>query len=252
MQTRSSVPLYRQVEASIKLDIDEGRYPAGTQLPTENELCDLYGVSKITVRKALASLKDSGVLESTRGKGTFVGRGKDSVRLGGGHGFNNALGEQGRPVSRKLLLAEELAADERLAARLEVAPGTRTVHLCRLMFENATPIGLDDFYASAERFDDLMARASAATSLYDLLAHVYGVRLTSAQLELNGVLASQDNAAMLGCLTGDPLFLVRKVQRDEEGVAHYSVSLVRCDMVTYTIDAPDARTAAAFEMDGGR
>ena len=67
-----ATPLYKQLEEKIRKEIDAGERAAGSRLPTENELSESYHVSRVTVRKALAVLSESGYLERKSGKGTFV------------------------------------------------------------------------------------------------------------------------------------------------------------------------------------
>ena len=67
-----ATPLYKQLEEKIRKEIDTGERAAGSRLPTENELSESYHVSRVTVRKALAVLSESGYLERKSGKGTFV------------------------------------------------------------------------------------------------------------------------------------------------------------------------------------
>ena len=85
MNFQDNRPLYLQVEASIRNDIREKKYLPGEQLPTEEELCKIYGVSKITIRKAFKLLAESGTVERLRGKGTFVTQKKESLKLAGVH-----------------------------------------------------------------------------------------------------------------------------------------------------------------------
>ncbi|MFM2488547.1 GntR family transcriptional regulator [Enterococcus avium] len=69
MNFQDNRPLYLQIEASIRNDIREKKYLPGERLPAEEELCKIYGVSKITIRKAFKLLTESGTVERLRGKG---------------------------------------------------------------------------------------------------------------------------------------------------------------------------------------
>ena len=72
LQTDSSSPLYHQLMQRIIADIEKGAYPVGSRIPPEHELEQLYQVSRVTVRRALAELTAKGLLERKQGKGTFV------------------------------------------------------------------------------------------------------------------------------------------------------------------------------------
>ena len=76
-----ATPLYKQLEEKIRKEIDAGERAAGSRLPTENELSESYHVSRVTVRKALAVLSESGYLERKSGKGTFVAEKNCSVTV---------------------------------------------------------------------------------------------------------------------------------------------------------------------------
>ena len=67
-----ATPLYKQLEEKLQHEIETGERPAGSRLPTENELSETYHVSRVTVRKALAGLSELGYLDRKSGKGTFV------------------------------------------------------------------------------------------------------------------------------------------------------------------------------------
>ena len=74
-----ATPLYKQLEEKLQKEIETGERPAGSRLPTENELSETYNVSRVTVRKALAGLSELGYLYRKSGKGTFVAEKKDSA-----------------------------------------------------------------------------------------------------------------------------------------------------------------------------
>lgn len=76
LNNASSLPLYEQLMINIKDEMDKGVYKAGDRIPNEAELCDLYSVSRITVRRAIQELVEEGLLERKQGKGTFVSRKK--------------------------------------------------------------------------------------------------------------------------------------------------------------------------------
>ena len=83
LNSESVEPLYRQLETLLREDIETGKLPAGSKLPTENELVAMYSVSRVTVRKALDELSQQGYLERRSGKGTYVAEKKLQRALDG-------------------------------------------------------------------------------------------------------------------------------------------------------------------------
>lgn len=85
IKKKTVVPIYRQVMSHIRSDIDKKAFKTGDQLPAEPELAELYGVSRITIRKVLTQLSNEGLVERRKGKGTFIsepGRDKLPFALG--------------------------------------------------------------------------------------------------------------------------------------------------------------------------
>ena len=72
LEKKSQSPLYQQLMARLKNDILAGVYPSGARIPSEQLLCETYGVSRVTVRKAMLDLVQEGLLVRRQGKGTFV------------------------------------------------------------------------------------------------------------------------------------------------------------------------------------
>lgn len=73
LNTESYSPLYKQLMQKLRADIQSGVYPVHSRIPSEQELCETYQVSRVTVRKALSELTQEGLLKRHQGKGTFVG-----------------------------------------------------------------------------------------------------------------------------------------------------------------------------------
>jgi GntR family transcriptional regulator len=72
LRADSSTPLYVQLSRQIRTQIEQGSLPIGKQLPSERELAADYGISRLTARKALAMLRDEGIISARRGRGSFV------------------------------------------------------------------------------------------------------------------------------------------------------------------------------------
>ena len=113
----------------------------GDPLPSERELCDRFGVSRMTVRQAVDALVVDGVLERVHGRGMFVARPKVDlqVRL---TSFSEEMRRRGMTPSIKHLNAEVVPADARIAAALEIDPADPVVHLHQLRFADGEPMSV--------------------------------------------------------------------------------------------------------------
>ena len=104
-------PLYMQLKNSLTEAIQSGRYAPGDPVPTETQLCAQYGVSRITVRRAISELQDEGLLEKRHGKGTFVSFRRMETSLVDLAGFSDSYSLMGYKVSKVLLGIEPGSAD---------------------------------------------------------------------------------------------------------------------------------------------
>ena len=124
-------PLYRQLMARIRDDVSSGVYPAESQIPSEQEMCARYGVSRVTVRRAISELTDEGILRKQQGKGTFVCTPKLCRDLRDINSFHECCRMQGVTPGTRLIHAQLSHADERTQRELEL-PDDRVVEIERV------------------------------------------------------------------------------------------------------------------------
>lgn len=249
MDKEDNRPLYLQVEADIRNNILQKKYLPGQKLPTENEFCKIYGVSKITIRKAFELLTENHLVERQRGKGTFVKLNKEKVALGGSQGFSETLQNGGHTAKKHVLSTQRIGADEKIAEKLALSYNELVTNINRLILEDDVPIGLDYFYAADKSYPNLLDHFSNDGSLYDLLKKNYHVLSHHSTVEINGIVATPKIAEALQCYTGDPLFVINKTSYTKENtIIHYSSSIIRCDRVKYVINITDDGLVKAIEM----
>lgn len=228
-------PLYLKVENELRHKIATNEYPVNTKIPSEEELCEAYGVSRITVRRAIQDLVEVGLLRKRRGLGTFVEVPKNVVSPGErSGGFSAYMLDTGHHSPRKILGKQALIATAQLAERLHISEGDPVLNVRRLMLEDDVPVAIDSLYVAEERFPELLDKLVGDASFYSILERDYGVVLGGSDMLLDVSTARSDEAHILGCITGAPLFILRKVKLDAGGdPVHYSKTVIRGDRVTY-------------------
>ena len=236
MNSKSAKPLYLQIDAAIRSDIQTHIYKVGDKLPTEVELSEKYKVSKITIRKAMEKLSQDGLVQKVQGKGTFVLPQKDKVVISESKGFADSLSSMGHTHGQKVLAVKNIPADSFLASHLGIEEGNAVLSVERVMWADARPIGIDRIFVSEARFPDFIQKAVSEKPLYHILKEDYNINIDSATMELNGILADDTNAALLQCVIGDPLFYIEKTAYDPEGIPiHFSSTTVRCESITHVV-----------------
>jgi len=231
----SSRPLYEQLKQMIVSDIVSGKYKHGERLPGEKNLVETHGISRITVRRALAELEADGYLATQQGKGTFVNYTKDESRLMSFATISDNTSDVSL-LSRHIISKEEMEADSNIARYLQVSEGTKLIRLCRVMSENGKPYMIDTAYFPKERFPGIYDKLVEDVSTFDVLKRDYGVEFTKAVKAMGVIRAGVRESQLLQCIPGDPLFSISKVIYDRADVPfHYSYYLVHGDRCVYTL-----------------
>jgi GntR family transcriptional regulator, frlABCD operon transcriptional regulator len=231
-----AVPLYAQLKQRLRAEIADGRYPEGSPLPTEAQLCDLYAVSRITVRRAVSELQDEGVLEKRHGKGTFVTVQRLETSLVKMDGFSETYSAVGVEHHSEILGVEETMADAALATVLAMEPGAPVLNVRRLISTRKGPLTLESSQFDSRRFPGLADLLRDDVSIYRLLRTHFGCVLEHATRKINVRLAGQAERAVLACNAGEPLFDMEKIVFDGAMLPlQRSVLLTPCNRITLTI-----------------
>lgn len=226
----SGVPLYLQVERSLQQRIDAGEWLPGGRLPTEGELGTAYGVSRVTVRQALARLVDRGVLVREQGRGTFV---RDTSLTAGARGvtsFTAELADLGHTSGAKVLEQGVVtAAAAAVPGELGLAGDAELLRLRRLRTDDGRPVGVQTALLPVERFPGIAALEFADRSLYQTLKEEYGLvpREAIETFTVGGVLG--EDAPTLGVAPGAHAFYVERLTFDAHGPFEYVRSVMRGD-----------------------
>ena len=230
----SASPLYRQLMQRLRSDIAAGVYPAHSRIPSEPELCVTYGVSRVTVRKALAELTREGLLRRMQGKGTFVCAPRIRRSLQDVNSFHEACRLMGRTPGTKVITAQVTRAGEDVAAELLLkGEHPQCVEIVRLRTADSLPVMLETncFPVSC----DWLLQEPLDGSLYELL-EVRDLVPTRGIHEISLCYATPAQARLLQVNAGDALLRLDQVICDQHGTPlHTSHQVIRGDRFTFRI-----------------
>jgi GntR family transcriptional regulator len=224
-------PLYVQIQEYIAERISKGELNPESRIPSERELSQELGVSRMTVRRSLTELVNEGLLERRHGAGTFVAKPKVTYAAAELINYARALRSRGLVVARQLLEFSEVPASRRLSERLKVEIGHSLYHVVLLYLANRVPVVLERTFLSCERCPDLQEYDLERTSIYDLLIEGLQMRLSSTDQAVEAVIASGTAALQLRVEEGFPLLMVtRTLNRSEDELpVQFSQDLLRGD-----------------------
>jgi GntR family transcriptional regulator len=222
--TGAGVPLHRQLFLVLHDEIARGAIAPGDALPTEQALCDQFGVSRITVRRALADLVEQGYIERRQGVGSFVRqRGlSDAVPAGGSYmdGLRQAQ------FQTAIEVVERGARTPPRAIRDALGVSTHMLHILRVRRERRThePLMVTEAWLPADLAGTLTTSALRRKPLYGLL-FAAGVVVDRMQHEITAEIAGPRNAHLLNTAIGSALLRVNRLAF-VAGSPHHYVSIL--------------------------
>jgi GntR family transcriptional regulator len=225
----SAVPFYLQLEELLLRRVSSGEWPPGGQIPTESELCELYGVSRVTVRQALARLVQRSLLTRGRGKGTFVRDSRVTANARSVSSFSTELVGLGMKPGAQLLGIDRVQASDEVAAAMNRDPGTELFRLRRLRTADGQPIAVQTSLLVAEMFPGLDGKVSDNNSLYELLGSDYGVSPVEAMEVFRVAGVPRDLAPLLEVARGSHAFHVVRVSFAGPAAFEHTTSFIRGD-----------------------
>lgn len=204
------------------------------QLPQERELAESFQVSRTTVRQALQSLIEDGLIYSVRGQGTFVSQSRISKGLTLTSFSEDMRARDFEPATR-LLAATECPAPEDVARMLEVRPGSSVYYLERLRLADGFPMCLERIHLPTQPFPKLLHQDLDA-SLYQVLSARYRTVVTTAEQHISAIALQRRQADLLGVSVRSPALRVSRRGIDTRGrIIEYGESLYRADRYDFEL-----------------
>jgi GntR family transcriptional regulator len=232
--------MYRQLEALLREQIVRGELKAGERIPSEVQLCERWGISRITTRQALAELERDGLLERVPGKGTFVRRPQSQVtRLTRLSGFGEDMVALGLEPGYETLKASRGPVPEEVLSRLQIT-GAKAYVVERTLLADGEPIGMHTSYLPlwliGQATEGSFSReALTRGSLYRVIEST-GVRLQRADEIVEPAIAGEEEARRLGVKEGELVLRVKRTVYDSgERPVEYVILTYRADLYTYRI-----------------
>lgn len=228
-----SAPLYEQVRRAILAEIDGGIRPEGSFLPAEPELCAAYGVSRVTLRRAISELCAEGRLIRQQGRGTLVAPRKLPQTLVSLSGFSEIMDGLGRSARHRVLARDDRPDAPDLAARLQAAS---LIRFDRLLEAEGRPMTLEALWFDADRFAAVIESVAQGGSFYAALREHAGIRPAAAERRIDVGFPTRDECRLLGTTQAQPVYRIEKTVFGPDNAPLACSRLVTpCHLVTFTL-----------------
>ncbi|GGC14167.1 transcriptional regulator [Oxalicibacterium flavum] len=207
----STVPLYAQIKEALRAKIIDGTYVAHQKLPSESEMINAFGVSRITVRQAMNDLQKEGFLFKVHGKGTFVARPSVSQELTHLQGFGEAVRYLGHETFSEVLGLRTMAGSALVCGKLGLREGDTVTEIRRLRYLDREPISIDHSWVRHDIGSRLTEKNLRDKDLFSLLENELGQRLHSADVEIDATAADEEIGRRLKVQAGSPILRIERL-----------------------------------------
>lgn len=193
----SPLPLYYQLKQIICELIENDELKANDAIPSERELCEYHGVSRMTVNKAIISLVNEGLVYREQGKGTFVCKAKEKQQLSNLLGLTEEMRLRGLTVDTKILSFKKKPATKKIQKALLMNERRDVFEITRLRCVSGEPYSLETAYIPVNLCSELNAEMIQNKSLYEVLSAHFGLEVEYAYQTIEPILVNEYESNML-------------------------------------------------------
>ena len=230
------VSLYYQLKEILIKKIKENEWPVNTRIPAERELCELYRVSRITVRQALDELEKEGYLYRKQGRGTFVTIPKLEQRLGSFYSFSEEIRKMGAVPEANIMDFNILESNDRISEILKIKKGEKVYGINRLRKADKEPFAIETSYIPVAVAPGLAKESVEKDGLYNTLKDSYGIIPDEAWESFEAVLVADENDAVhLNVKRNSAALKIERITKSKDGIVEYCAGLIRGDRYKYNI-----------------
>ena len=226
---------YHQIQNDLLREIQGGTLHVGDKLPSESQLMERYGASRLTVRNALSALEQGGYIRRLQGKGSFVSYRQFEQPIDEIHSYTHTIERSGMTPRRRVVFSGVVPADGELARALEVQPEAELFCLKRIIFADDRPLSYTEAWLPLATFRGIDRLDFSNISLYEILDKVYGLPVNQNEMSLEACLAGEKVARLLGISPDTPLLFTESVAYSQRRSHTQPVEFCRSWYLTQTI-----------------
>lgn len=209
------IPLYYQIERILREKIHSHEIKPGEKLPTEKELEEAFGVSRVTVRRAITNIVRDGLIEIKRGHGTFLRTENFEEPVSGLRSYTEEALKQGYQPSLKMLTFKKIKPNDEILKKLMLNKDDYIFIIVRLRLLNNEPSGIDTTYIPVKLVPKLsksdFKEYAKEQSLYYILENKYKLILNEAEEIIDATLTNKEESILLSLDNNSPINLRKRV-----------------------------------------
>jgi len=228
--------LYMQLYKIIKKKIETNEWPVGSQIPTEEDLCKMFGVSRATVRNAILELVRQGYLKRQQGKGTFIHRNFISEGLTMLTSLRELMLEEGLTVTANVLAKTVMMPVDDLDIKLDITQDKHIIYIKRLWIVENRPVLIQEAYIPHHICPLLLEEDIEDRSLFELFEKNYGIKITKVKNSIGITYLKPDESRLLELSEGAAALLLTQQFYSGETQIMYTRSINGSDRFNFLVD----------------
>ncbi len=231
-----SQKLYVQLFNILRGRIEAGEWIVDSQIPTEEELCKVYDISKATVRLAIAELARQGYLKRQQGKGTFVCKRIIPEGISMLTSFKENMLEAGVQFSTKVLAQTSVMPTDDIDIKLNIPEDKHIIYIKRLRLVDEDPVLLQETYIPHQICSPLLEDDLENNSIHELLEKKYGIKITRVQGYISTIYLNNDEGMLIGLPEGSCALFLEQYFYSGDSQITYTRSVKRSDRFRFFIE----------------
>ncbi|AKJ91726.1 GntR family transcriptional regulator [Clostridium sporogenes] len=234
---KNPVPLHFQIKEILQEMIENEELKPGDAVPTERELCEIQGVSRMTVNKAIMSLVNEGLLYREQGKGTFVAKPKENKEIAGLKSFSEVMQDKGLKTETRILFFQIKEATKRIKSVLNLSDDNNKVfEISRLRMSEGEPVAIETVWIPYNLCSDMDRQTIEGKSLYETFKNKYKYFPNKAKQTIEPIILNEDECRLLNQNENALALMFRRTTyiKDEVPI-EYTKAIYRSDIYKYEL-----------------
>ncbi|MCW6073959.1 GntR family transcriptional regulator [Clostridium sporogenes] len=234
---KNPVPLHFQIKEILQEMIENEELKPGDAVPTERELCEIQGVSRMTVNKAIMSLVNEGLLYREQGKGTFVAKPKENKEIAGLKSFSEVMQDKGLKTETRILFFQIKEATKRIKSVLNLSDDNNKVfEISRLRMSEGEPVAIETVWIPYNLCSDIDRQTIEGKSLYETFKNKYNYFPNKAKQTIEPIILNEDECRLLNQNENALALMFRRTTyiKDEVPI-EYTKAIYRSDIYKYEL-----------------
>jgi len=234
---RKDIPLalYYQLKEELRRKILSNEWTEGSKIPSEKEICEIFDVSRITVRKAIDELQDESYLVKKQGRGTFVQSRAIGQKLHKFYSFSEELNNLGIKETTKLVAFKAIIPDLPIREALQLEINEKVFWIKRIRYMDAKAYTIENSYIPVKHVPELTGEMVQNNGLYKSL-RIFDIYLDHAIETFCAINISKEDARDIEVQNNDAAINLTRVTYSGSKIVEYCRSVVRGDVFHYSVE----------------